>query len=83
MSKKLEFYVYTTPIFQKEGLIKVGHGIEGRYENRVGQKFNAANPGKPTIHWNEKDYSDLRKEGNIIRDKLYQSIAENAGNKND
>ena len=50
---KLELYVYTAPIFQKEGLIKVGHCLDGRHKERINEQFNAANPEKPIILWVE------------------------------
>ena len=53
MAEKLELYVYTAPIFEKEGLIKVGHCLDGRHKERINEQFNAANPEKPIILWVE------------------------------
>ncbi len=51
MSEKLELYVYTTPTWQKQGLLKVGHCLKGRHEKRIYEQFGASNPEKPIILW--------------------------------
>ncbi len=51
MSEKLELYVYTTNTWQEKGLLKVGHCLRGRHEERINEQFNASNPDKPKILW--------------------------------
>ena len=51
MLQKLELYVYTTKTWQKKGLLKVGHCLLGRHEQRISEQFNASNPEKPMILW--------------------------------
>ncbi len=54
MTKKRELYVYTTKTYQKEGLLKVGHCLKGRHEERIDQQFNASNPEKPRVLWTKE-----------------------------
>jgi len=51
MSEKLELYIYTTPTWKEKGLLKVGHCLKGRHEERIGEQFNASNPEGPEILW--------------------------------
>lgn len=51
MSDKLELYVYTTKTCQKEDLLKVGHCLEGRYEERIKEQFGTSNSDPPIILW--------------------------------
>ena len=51
MSQKLELYVYTTKTWQKKGLLKVGHSLIGRHEQRIKEQFNASNPESPIVLW--------------------------------
>lgn len=46
---KLELYIYTTPTHQKNNLVKVGHCLLGRHQERIKEQFNASNPEKPII----------------------------------
>ena len=38
MDSIVELYIYTTPNWQKQGLVKVGHCIRGRYKKRISEK---------------------------------------------
>ena len=64
MSKALELYVYTTPTWQEQGLLKVGHCQRGHYKERIKQQFNASNPEKPIILW-VCDLPDGKKDHHI------------------
>ena len=61
---KLEIYVYTTKTWKKKGLLKVGHCIQGRHEQRVNEHFNAANPENPEILW-VKDLPEGKRDSHI------------------
>lgn len=51
LMQTLELYIYTTPTYQKQGLVKVGHCFVGRHQERIKEQFNASNPEKPIILW--------------------------------
>jgi len=42
-----ELYVYTTPIYKNEGLIKVGETEVGQSMQRIDKQFSTSNPEKP------------------------------------
>ncbi|MCF6236541.1 MAG: DEAD/DEAH box helicase family protein [Gammaproteobacteria bacterium] len=47
-----ELYVYSTETYLKEGLVKVGHCLQGRYKQRIKEQFGTSNPELPIILWN-------------------------------
>ncbi|MEZ4873449.1 MAG: DEAD/DEAH box helicase family protein [Bdellovibrionales bacterium] len=47
MLESLELYAYSTEKYLTEGLIKVGHCIVGRHEQRIHEQFGTSNPEQP------------------------------------
>lgn len=45
--ERLELYAYSTEKYLKEGLIKVGHCLSGRHEERIREQFGTSNPEQP------------------------------------
>lgn len=43
----LELYAYSTEKYLQEGLIKVGHCLIGRHEQRIREQFGTSNPEQP------------------------------------
>lgn len=46
-----ELYVYSTENYLKKGLVKVGHCLRGRYQERIKEQFGTSNPEHPLILW--------------------------------
>lgn len=45
--ERLELYAYSTETYLKDGLIKVGHCLVGRHEERIKEQFGTSNPEQP------------------------------------
>lgn len=45
--ERLELYAYSTETYLKDGLIKVGHCLVGRHEERIREQFGTSNPEQP------------------------------------
>lgn len=45
--ERLELYAYSTEKYLEDGLIKVGHCIVGRHEERIREQFGTSNPEQP------------------------------------
>ncbi|AUN99090.1 hypothetical protein C0V70_13465 [Bacteriovorax stolpii] len=45
--ERLELYAYSTETYLEDGLIKVGHCVVGRHEERIREQFGTSNPEQP------------------------------------
>jgi hypothetical protein len=45
--ERLELYAYSTEKYLEDGLIKVGHCVIGRHEERIREQFGTSNPEQP------------------------------------
>jgi len=49
MSEPLELYAYSTETYLERGMIKVGHCVVGRHQERIREQFGTSNPEQPTF----------------------------------
>lgn len=47
VSEQLELYAYSTEKYLQAGIIKVGHCLLGRHEQRIKEQFGTSNPERP------------------------------------
>ena len=69
----LELYVYTTPTWQEQKLLKIGHCKKGTHKKRIRGQFNASNPERPSILW-VKDLPEGKTDHNIHSQLLKNGV---------